>query len=352
VTQKTPAAAPASMRMAMPRTSRRTSRPIVCMAVAGIATPGCERHNPAMKTDHLRLCPDWRLWVLSGIFALIDAAWLPFSRLTIAWSSFLVSGVIVAICVAWYCAGYLVRLSDGSRLFAAGFAFIWLAGNSTAVFGHLMMTLPMPMADSMLADWDRALGLDWIGYLSWVTARPWLSQALLWVYYAIIPASLLAFVILHFSGRRERTSEYLALSFVGAVIAITMGAAFPTLGTVTYFHAPQALMAAFPEHTGAQWVQQLAELRSGLPVELNHMIGLVSFPSYHVALTMIVAWCFRGFRFVFPICAIYALATASSAPIIGGHYFVDLVAGAALACILIAASRIRWSLAIAPVAAK
>jgi hypothetical protein len=197
------------------------------------------------------------------------------------------------------------------------------------------MTLPTAMADSLLADWDRALGFDWMSYLSWVTARPWLSQALLWIYYAIMPASLFTFLVLHISGRWQRASEYLALSFVAGIIATIMGAAFPALGTVTYFQAPHALMAAFPAHSGAQWVQRLTELRSGLPVEISYLIGLISFPSYHVALTMIIAWCFRGFRFVFPICVIYVIGTAASAPIIGGHYLVDLVAGAVMVVVMI-----------------
>jgi hypothetical protein len=308
------------------------------------SVPSRAWRNWATNRDHPPLCPDWRLWALSGIVALIDVAWLPFSRLTIAWSTFQLPVLVGTICIAWYCAGYFIRLRDGPRVFALGLAFTGLTGPCLFVLGDLVMTLPTAMADSLLADWDRAMGFDWMSYLSWVTARPWLSQALLWIYYAIAPASLLAFFVLHFLGQRQRASEYLALSFVSGIIGTITGAAFPALGAVTYFQAPHALMAGFPAHTGAQWVQRLTELRSGLPVEINQLTGLISFPSYHVALTMIIAWCLRGVRFAVPICTVYVIGTAASAPIIGGHYFVDLIAGAALVFITIAAAKVAGRL--------
>lgn len=294
----------------------------------------------ARKGRHPPISPGWRVWMLSLAVAAIDAIWFSFSDVTMGWAALLFPAVIGTACIGWYCAGYFVRLGDGPRLLAISFAFIWISHKSTAVLGQLIMTVPFTMADPLLAGWDRAVGLDWMGYLFWVTSMPWLAQALVWVYYAIIPASLLAFFVLHFSSRRERVSEYLAFSFVAAIIATIVGTAFPALGAVTYFQVPPALMAAFPDQTGAQWVQRLIELRSGLPVDVSMPIGLVSFPSYHVALTMIIAWSFRGSPIMFAIAAIFAIATAASAPIIGGHYFVDLISGAALVVIMIFAGRV------------
>jgi membrane-associated phospholipid phosphatase len=192
------------------------------------------------------------------------------------------------------------------------------------------------------------LGFDWLDYLSWVAARPWLSTALGWIYGALTPVSVLAFLVLHVAGRRERVSEYLALSFGSGLIVAIIGAGFPAIGAVTYHQAPAALMAAFPADAGAQWVERLTALRSGGPVDISHNVGLVSFPSYHTALALIIAWCFREFRFIFPIGIIYAAGTAAGALIIGGHYFVDLLAGAMLVCALVAAGRygrtLRWRL--------
>jgi hypothetical protein len=289
---------------------------------------------------HLRLSPDWRIWALAVVIVLIDIVWLQLSPLTIDPRHLVLWFAIGMALMGWWCAGYFVRLEDGPRLFASTFAFIWLTREVTAIFGQLVMSVPVPLADSLLADMDRALHLDWVGYLAWVAAKPWLAQFLLWIYNALVPVSLVAFVILHALGRNDRVSEYLALSFVGVIIAMVVGTAFPAIGAVTYFEA-QALMASFPPQTGAVWIPRLMDIRSGATVDIKELVGLVSFPSYHVALTMIIAWCFRGFRVAFPIFASFALATAAATPIIGGHYFVDLLGGAAMVCIMIAVSKSR-----------
>ena len=297
-----------------------------------------------MKTNHLPLCPDWRLWAVCGVLAVVDAIWLSLSQLTIDWLTWYVWVSIGAVCLGWFCAGYFIRLSDGPRLFTAGLAFVWIGWKLLAVLDQLSMTLALPLADARLAGWDQDLGFDWLSYLSWVAARPWLSTALIWIYGALTPVSLLAFLVLHATGRRERVSEYLALSFGGGVVVAIIGAAFPAIGAVTYHQAPAALMAAFPANAGTQWIERLTALRSGMPVDISHNVGLVSFPSYHTALAMIIAWCLRDFRFLFPICVVYAFGTAAGALIVGGHYFVDLVAGATLVCALVAAGKLSRTL--------
>jgi hypothetical protein len=156
------------------------------------------------------------------------------------------------------------------------------------------------------------------------------------------------FFVVQILGRHDRVSEYLALSFVAAIVAIVVGAAFPAVGAPTYLEAPKSLMEAFAPRTGAQWVQQLTDLRNGVSVDIGQGGGLISFPSYHVALSMIVAWSLRGVRFAFPVGVIFAVGTVASAPIFGGHYFVDLIAGAVLVCVLVGAGGIRRTLAIAP----
>ena len=285
---------------------------------------------------HLTISPDWRLWALGGIVALIDALWLILSDHTFDLLARPLWFVIAAVCLGWYCAGYFFRLQAGPRQFALGLVFIWFTSRAVAIFGQLVMTLPFPMTDSILAGWDASLGFDWVAYLSWVAGRPWVSQLLTWAYYAIMPASFLAFIVLHLMGRPDRAAEYLGLSLVVGIVATVIGTVFPTVGAVNHF-AVMDMMVGFPPHTGAQWVQRLTELRAGGPVVITDTIGLVSLPSYHVALTMIIAWAFRGFRFIFPALVIYAIATAASAPIIGGHYFVDLIAGAVLVVIVVSA---------------
>jgi membrane-associated phospholipid phosphatase len=62
----------------------------------------------------------------------------------------------------------------------------------------------------------------------------------------------------------------------------------------------------------------------------------VTFPSFHAALAAITAWAFWQTRFVAYPALILNIAVTLAAMPVGGHYFVDIVAGLAIAAISIA----------------
>jgi membrane-associated phospholipid phosphatase len=77
----------------------------------------------------------------------------------------------------------------------------------------------------------------------------------------------------------------------------------------------------------------IERLRGELPptLLLSDLPGLTTFPSFHTAMGLIVIWCARGSRLLFaPMLALNALMIAST-PVFGSHYFIDILAGAALA---------------------
>jgi hypothetical protein len=278
------------------------------------------------------ISPDWRLWAIVGVLAIIDIIWVQLTPLTIQWWIYAILLMVAGCCLAWWCAGLFFRMSDGPRRLASIVAFSWISAAAVQLCSILLMTLPFPIADPVLARWDEALGLDWVAYATWLGGHPWISELLYWVYATIVGVSLLTIIVLHFLNQ-ERAAESVSLQFTGGIIAVVIGSAFPAMGAPTYHQAPLAVMAAFPAHSGAQWTTTLEHLRSGLPAEISP-IGLVSFPSYHIAWTMIIAWSFRGYR-LFPLFVAYGVATVAATPIFGGHYFVDMIAGAGLAGALI-----------------
>ena len=79
----------------------------------------------------------------------------------------------------------------------------------------------------------------------------------------------------------------------------------------------------------------LLGLRSGAHrvVDLSHMTGIVSFPSYHAALPLILAWGVYPVRSLRLPAAVWAGLTISAAPLFGGHYVVDIMAGLMLAAV-------------------
>jgi hypothetical protein len=70
-------------------------------------------------------------------------------------------------------------------------------------------------------------------------------------------------------------------------------------------------------------------LRSGLmkTIDLSSVQGLISIPSYHTVLGILLCWAVRGTRLC-PFAILVNSAMLLATPLVGGHYFLDLVAGA------------------------
>ena len=89
-------------------------------------------------------------------------------------------------------------------------------------------------------------------------------------------------------------------------------------------------------------VPTIEALRSGTihAVRLDHLEGLVSFPSFHTTAAMIFAWTLWTVRYVSFAALVLNLTLIAATPIIGAHYFIDLVGGAVVA--LAAMSLSQW----------
>jgi membrane-associated phospholipid phosphatase len=61
----------------------------------------------------------------------------------------------------------------------------------------------------------------------------------------------------------------------------------------------------------------------------------VSFPSFHAAAAILFLWAFWPVRWIWPIAMVANCAMLLATPIGGGHYFVDIFAGIAIAAISI-----------------
>jgi PAP2 superfamily. len=130
-----------------------------------------------------------------------------------------------------------------------------------------------------------------------------------------------------------------------ALVTIGVGVWLPAAGAFVHDHLPIAA------HTG--YVAQMQALRDGtlLRIDLRHAEGLVVFPSFHAALALLLAWGASGLRRLRWGFWIWSGAIVLVTPSEGGHYFVDVFAGVALAILVILAVRARAATAAATPAA-
>ena len=85
-------------------------------------------------------------------------------------------------------------------------------------------------------------------------------------------------------------------------------------------------------------VDALVAIRNGTAVvDLTQLKGIISFPSFHAVMAVLLTRIHRGSRLLWPMAALNAVMLLSVLSE-GGHYLVDAIAGAAIAGIAILAT--------------
>ena len=216
---------------------------------------------------------------------------------------------------------------------------------------YVATAINLPLRDTLLLAWDRALGLDFRSYLNFINDRPALISALAFAYTSITWQVLGIVVALPLAGHFRRTSEAIC-AFALALFATTLISVFvPAIGV----YGALGLQASdFPYFEPQGYYDTLRDaplLRAGGLHGLNlfQLVGVLTFPSFHAAAAVLYIWVFwplRWLRLFFVPCNITMIAAT---PVGGGHYFVDVAAGMLVAAAAILAAR-RISRAMAPVA--
>ena len=234
-------------------------------------------------------------------------------------------------------------------------ALLLLFQAAAATLSYLVISTNAALVDTPLARWDRALGFDWLALHAWLQAHS-VTQALLSVAYASGLLQLV-FVVLYLglTGRRARLEEFMLLFMAATLLTIVASGVFPAAGAWK-FHAASvgtSVAASFDLST----LSHFEPLRDGSlrDIALDRMQGLISIPSLHSAMAVLLVYAVRATRIVAPVFIALDLAMLASTPTDGGHYLVDVLAGIALAVALIAfsrrqATRTRAAMRVAPIA--
>jgi hypothetical protein len=198
---------------------------------------------------------------------------------------------------------------------------------------HTTTTLVLPLVDVQLAAIDEAFGWSWLTYLDWIHRHPDWHGILSKCYSSIEAATFVIVVILFALKQGGRAKAMIEAFVVCAVISIFFGMLFPARGAAHFWVADFASFPNFVFPPGMYAVEQFDALRDmtgTVVVGDGPMGGLVTFPSLHMAtgvLFMLAAM--RTWAWV-PVWVFSGLMIAAT-PVWGGHYFIDLVAGAVLA---------------------
>ena len=230
-----------------------------------------------------------------------------------------------------------IRMMCGAGICSILFFVIYTA--TIAVLSYLVASLNLPLYDRDLAQWDAAIGFDWKAFLAWVNAHAYIGKMLIWAYYTAVVQLVLLILLLSMTMKISRLQELGDLYVMTSLVTIVLAGLFPSAGAYAY-HAPEpALFNNLNPSAGLWHIEHFEGLRNGSfrLIQLGQMQGLVTFPSFHTCFAIMLAWCFRDFRRLFPIAIVVSGTVLVSTLTEGGHYLVDVLAGIviAIACIVL-----------------
>ena len=313
---------------------------------------GCPANIPPKQgicqrmTDHEAQAA-WRLftlnWIPLALMALALALCLSLTKFSIKPESALFSLGAIALYT-----GIAYFSARGSRRHSAVMAFMFGSAAQLFLITALMTPLTyvaaasdLPLQDANLAALDRALGLDWRAYLAFVNDRPWLIGYLA-LGYALIAWPVFGVPVLLGATRRFGRLQQFTLAFALTLVATTIiSTMVPALGT---YHQLGLSPSDYIHITPGGYLDQLRDfprVRAGSLRELDivQLVGIITFPSFHAAACVLYLWALWAIWWMRPIVVLTNGLMLLATPIGGGHYFVDVLAGVAVAVLAIAAAK-------------
>ena len=282
--------------------------------------------------DVLRsICQPSPAWVATLVVLIIDGGWIVLGGWTVPPSSVATTGGAFAAFLTPLCFDRYrddVRISGTLRV---GALLILFTG-ATAILSYLVVSTNANLVDARLAAWDRSIGFDWLTVLQWMQAHPSIHASLGVAYGSGLPQMAFVVVFLGFTARSAQLNEFMCLYFAAVLVVVALSWPFPAAGPWAHYSLSAMLDASSMSHFHL--------LRDGSlrTLDLKEMQGLISIPSLHTALAMILVYAMRGTRLFSGFVLLNGLMILAT-PIEGGHYLVDVLAGAVLALTLIAFSR-------------
>jgi len=224
----------------------------------------------------------------------------------------------------------LVAALDGASLLIA-FSTVY------AVTQYLLPEHNPDFWDADFAGFDQRLGLTSAAIVEWTRSVPHLDMILAKIYYAFF--FHFALYIPYAAGVRRdpwRMYETLANMCVCAIFGLVLFAVFPAKNAIFFYGIEDIhFTGLLVEH-----LDQLSKHRFGTLTPANAQ-GLIQFPSFHVAIAVLLCWDLRyERRVVLVLGVIWTLLMAWSAITTGGHYVIDIWGGVGIA--VAAVAFVRW----------
>lgn len=248
--------------------------------------------------------------------------------MSIAWSGF-IRFAILALFMGLVSAWARWRLPDPRLGHAAA-----IVGTATAalmvcgLISNAGLRIGVPLIDPWLIAADAAVGVNVGDMIRAIAGMPALIASLSFVYNASGVAAVIVIAVLLARGSLGKAWEVTATAILAMQVVAALSVALPATGAAARFGLDALQGNGLPQGAGTYFWPAFAHFRFGTEtvLRLEDMSGLVSFPSFHTVIALLVSQAAWHTKWRWPAALWTAVVILSAIPM-GGHYVADLVAG-------------------------
>ncbi|MDA9434295.1 phosphatase PAP2 family protein [Bradyrhizobium sp. CCBAU 51627] len=186
--------------------------------------------------------------------------------------------------------------------------------------------------DDTLTRADQYLGFDTPSMIAWFADHPVCSEILKLAYASSFVQLFGLVVLLSLLRRFDKLWELVFVCSFTIVASTTFSVFWPAIGAFAHYDYAAGIHERLPMGAGLYHLSKLDYFRNAaLPVvSFANLHGVVTFPSFHCCLALMTVFAATGTRWLFwTLVALNVPVLISTLPI-GGHYVIDLPAGALL----------------------
>ncbi len=272
-------------------------------------------------------------WGLIALVAATASLVMAAHGLRLDWSSLEVPALATSALIG-LAAYYRLRRADERLATAlAATAQIIAFSASAAVLSYAVATFDFPFWDASFMRWDRAMGLDWLAYLAFVNAHPWLARAYSFAYASIMPQFVILTLGLALAGRTAACRGFVLGVVVAGLVTVAVSGFMPAVSVFAYLGLSPGDYPSLDVIAAFAHLAPLHGLRGGTltVISLTGAEGIITFPSFHAALAVLFGVAFCRLPWARWPGLVLNVTMLASTPLNGGHYFADVFAGVAVA---------------------
>jgi hypothetical protein len=222
-----------------------------------------------------------------------------------------------------------------------GASFLCAFSAAASMLNYFLLTVAGPRIDILLSNIDHAMGFDWVRTMTAMAHHPRLNMVFFYVYSTTLPQIAFLLIVLAWSGRPQEVYRFCLAIAAGALIAIFLWAAAPSLGAKSMYALAPWVQQHLVLDVTTDYGRDLVKLLKDGPgfITPTDIRGLIAFPSYHAVLAMLMVWYARTIVWLRWPFLVLNLTVLASAPVQGGHHLIDIFGGCGVTVLAILAVR-------------